>query len=353
MLIWVKTTSCGLKTPTDGRESPMSLITLSYGQRFSADPGVSILCAAERSGVVLPYSCKTGRCSSCKCKVTQGESQALQEETGLTAAEKADGWILSCVRTATSDLSLEVEDLGGVVLPAAKTVPCRISAIDRLAPDVVRVMLRMPPATEFNFIPGQYVDVIGSGGVRRSYSLASAGLVGKELELHIRAVDGGAMSRYWFEQAKVNDLLRLNGPLGTFFLRDMKGLDLVFLATGTGIAPVKAMLESMAALPEDRQPTSVTVLWGGCTSQDLYFDVASIPGHHRFVPVLSRAAGDWSGARGYVQQHLLSIYPDLSNAAVYACGSDAMIHDAKTTLTKVGLPAQRFYSDAFVCSISI
>lgn len=330
----------------------MAVVTLANGANFVVDHGVSILDASTRANLLLPYSCKTGRCSTCKCKVIAGDTEALQEEVGLTAAEKADGWILSCVRTALTDLSLDVEDLGGVVLPEAKTLPCRINSIDKLAPDVVRVLLRLPPTAEFSFISGQYIDVIGPGGVRRSYSLANASFVDKQLELHIRAVEGGAMSQYWFGQANVNDLLRLNGPLGTFFLRDVTGLDLVFLATGTGIAPVKAMLESMHDLAAEKQPRSVTVLWGGRTPQDLYMDMAGIPGRFNFEPVLSRADAQWTGARGHVQQALLAVMPGLGQAAVYACGSDAMIRDAQTTLTAAGLPNNRFYSDAFVCSAS-
>lgn len=329
------------------------LVTLSSGIRFSVATGISILDAASKAGVSLPYSCKTGRCSTCKCRTIRGETTALQAETGLTEQEKSEGWILSCVRTAKTDVMLEVEDLGGVVLSPPKTIPCRINSIDRLSTDVVRVVLRLPPGADFSFIAGQYIDVIGQEGVRRSYSLAKANTLDKTLELHIRAVDGGAMSNYWFGQAKVNDLLRLNGPLGTFFLRNTAGIDLIFLATGTGIAPIKAMLESLVNIPAEHQPKSVTVLWGGRTVDDLYFDVNAIPGEHQFVPVLSRADEHWTGVKGYVQQALLCIQPDLSNAAVYACGSDAMIHSAKITLKQAGLPVERFYSDAFVCSENI
>lgn len=331
----------------------MQRITLSSGQSYSADIDESILNAATRSDISLPYSCKTGRCSTCKGKVLSGETKALQEEIGLSAAEKAEGLILTCVRTAKTDISLEVEDLSGVILPVALTLPCRINSTNKMAPDVVQVKLRLPPNSNFSYIPGQYIDVIGPQGVRRSYSIANAGFTDKQLELHIREVDGGAMSQYWFSQAKGNDLLRLNGPLGTFFLRDVAGLDLIFLATGTGIAPVKAMLESMNDLHTEKQPRSVTILWGGRTQQDLYFDVKMIPGRFSFVPVLSRANAQWTGACGYIQNALLDVMPDLSQAAVYACGSDVMIRDAQTKLTTAGLPTNRFYSDAFVCSATI
>jgi CDP-4-dehydro-6-deoxyglucose reductase len=211
------------------------------------------------------------------------------------------------------------------------------------------VQLRLPPRSEFSFVPGQYVDMIGPNGIRRSYSLAS-GLSDGLLELHIRAVEDGAMSEYWFQQARVNDLLYLNGPLGTFFLRDVCNVDLVFLATGTGIAPVKAILESLAIVPIGRRPRTVTVLWGGRVLSDLYFNVSSIPSDFNYVPVLSRADAVWTGARGYVQEHLLTMFPDLSKVVVYACGSVCMIRSAKKMLTNNGLPGSRFYSDAFVCS---
>lgn len=325
-------------------------ISLRSGGGFTAQAGQSILDAATASSIVFPYSCKTGRCSSCKCKVLEGRTTSLREESGLSEQERSEGWILSCVRSAQTDLVLDVEDFGGVVFPQPRTVPCKVSELELLAPDVIRVRLRWPPTIDFRYLPGQYVDIIGPGGVRRSYSIANAAGGERWLELHIRAVDGGAMSAYWFQRAKVDDLLRLNGPLGTFFLRDSRDVDLIFLATGTGMAPVKAMLESLRALPPQQLPRSVTVLWGGRRSTDLYLDGAALSAPGRFVGVLSRAGDEWTGARGYVQDVLIAAGQPLTHAAVYACGSAAMIHDAKAALFGAGLPAQRFYSDAFVCS---
>jgi CDP-4-dehydro-6-deoxyglucose reductase len=326
------------------------IVRVNSSDKFEVVQGQNIWSSAEKSGYTIPYSCRNGRCSSCKCKVVSGETIALQDEVGLSAEEINNGWILSCVRTACTDIDLQVEDIGKYTLPKPVSLPCRIHSLEVLASDVLRVVLRLHPASEFNFIPGQYIDVIGPGSVRRSYSLACADSSDKKLELHVRAVDGGLLSQYWFEQAKINDLLRLNGPLGSFFLRETKDLDLVFLATGTGIAPVKAMLESINLRDVDQLPRSVTVIWGGRSKQDLYIDLSCIPVAHLFVPVLSRAGSDWAGARGYVQQVLLSIKPDLSNVVIYACGSGAMIYDAKSSLSAAGLPVNRFYSDAFVCS---
>ncbi len=328
----------------------MPTISLTSGKNFDAAEGISILDASARSTAFLPYSCKTGRCSTCKCRVIQGTTKALQDETGLTNEEKNDGWILSCVRTPITNIILDVEDLDGISLPTAKTVPCRISSIEKLAADVLRVRLRLPPSSDFSYLPGQYIDIIGSGGVRRSYSLANASYADKLLELHIRAVDGGVMSDYWFNRAQVNDLLRLNGPLGTSVLRQIANRDLIFLATGTGFAPVNAMLASLANMAPEFKPKTVSVFWGGRKEEDLYLEYKSLQSLCNFVPVLSRPSENWTGAKGYVQHAALTGCPDLSNATVYACGSNGMIQSAKIALTQAGLPVERFYSDAFVCS---
>lgn len=328
----------------------MSIVKLSNGREFVANFSTSLVEAARLAGIVLPHSCKMGRCSTCKCKVLLGETTALQTEAGLTDTEKAEGWILSCVRSAQTDVTIEVEDLSNVALAPCKTLPCRITSIEQLATDVVRVILRLPPTADFRSIPGQFIDVIGPGGVRRSYSLANANTADKILELHIRAVDGGVMSDYWFKQAKVNDLLHFYGPLGTFFLRGLDQLHLFFLATGTGIAPVKAMLESLINIAPEHAPKSVTVFWGGRTAEDLYFDPQAIPAGHRFVPVLSRPSAGWAGVSGYVQNALLAMHPDLASTMVYACGSEAMIRSSQESLLAAGLPANRFFADAFVPS---
>ena len=327
----------------------MHAITTSSGRRYDAKPDESLLDAALRQGVVLDYSCRTGRCSSCKGRVRSGETAALHDEIGLSIEDRAHGFILTCVRQACGPVELEIDDLGDVILPEAKTLPCRIQSIERLSHDVVRVVLRLPPTAALDFLPGQYIDVIGAEGLRRSYSIANAPRKDKQIELHIREVPDGAMSRYWFQQAKASDLLRLRGPLGTFFLRSQAGKDLVLLATGTGIAPVKAILEGVAGLAEDAFPRSITVYWGGRHHKDLYWQPPDMPGL-RYVPVLSRADDTWTGARGHVQDAMLRDHAYLADTLVYACGSDAMIHGAQAKLHAAGLPERQFHSDAFVCS---
>lgn len=327
----------------------MHAITTSGGCSFLARDDESLLDAALRQGVALNYSCRTGRCSSCKGRVRSGKTAAAHDELGLSAEDRAHGFILTCVRQARGPVELEIDDLGDVALPEAKTLPCRIQSLERLAHDVIRVMLRLPPTSTLEFLPGQYIDVIGAEGVRRSYSIANAPRADKQIELHIREVPDGAMSRYWFQQAQANDLLRLRGPLGTFFLRDQDGKDLVLLATGTGIAPVKGILEGLSNLPAAEQPSNIAVYWGARHREDLYWQPPDMPGL-KFTPVLSRAGSDWTGQRGHVQDVMLRDHTYLANIVVYACGSDAMIHSARAQLHAAGLPDRQFHSDAFVCS---
>lgn len=339
----------------------MTTVQLANQKRFEANDAVSILDAALSAGVALDHSCRTGRCGTCKAAVIEGTTRAIRNEESLTREEAAAGWILTCARAATSDVKLDIEDLGALANLEIRTLPCRISGIEKLAPDVVRLMLRLPPNSGFKYLAGQYIDVIGQGGLRRSYSIANAADAVGQLELHVRQVDEGAMSAYWFGAAKPNDLLRFEGPRGTFFLRDTAGKNLVFLATGTGIAPVKAMLESLAgqnrfegASPgeagPDAPPRSISVYWGGRVAADIYWPLAAAHQGVNFNPVLSRADGHWTGLRGHVQDRFLATAPELGDCVVYACGSMAMTESARKLLVAAGLPARQFHSDAFVSS---
>lgn len=327
----------------------MFLIKVQNGKTFRANAGETLLNAAHRANVALAYSCRTGRCSTCKCKVLNGTTKAQHDELGLNQGERDEGWVLSCVREPLTDVALIADDLQDLDLPPARTLACRIQSLQLLTPDVMKVVLRLPPKSDFRFHAGQYIEVMGNGGVRRSYSVANAMNESQWLELHIRHVPGGVMSQFWFDKAKENDLLRLNGPLGTFVVRHVAGNDLVFLATGTGIAPVKAMLENIHTLASDQMPRSVTVYWGGRVTGDLYWQPPTEYAWLQFKPVLSREPA-FAGRQGYVQQAFLSEHSDLAQTVVYACGSAEMITSAKEALRAAGLPDNSFYADAFVSS---
>jgi CDP-4-dehydro-6-deoxyglucose reductase, E3 len=327
----------------------MPSVTLSNDRSFAADPAVSILDAARAAGVTLEYSCRTGRCGVCKAPAS-GETALLRpEEESLSAAEVAQGLILTCCRAATGDVRLDAEPLDRLAGLETKTIPARIVSVERLAPDIVRAVLRTPPASPMRFLPGQYLDVMAAG-VRRSYSLANAPRDDNLLELIVKRYPGGVMSRFWFEEAKANDLVRVEGPLGTFFLRDEGPRDLLFLATGTGIAPVKALLEELAADPARAAGHRIRVFWGNREAESFCWDPVALGLDIGFHHLLSGPDEGWGGRRGHVQDAAIADGIDVADTAVYACGSNAMIGSAREKLTALGLPAKRFFSDAFVSS---
>lgn len=328
----------------------MATVKLQNGKTFNSESGSSLLDSAKAAGITMEYSCRTGRCGVCKTNVVCGETEAFREEASLTAEDRAAGMILTCCRHAVSDVEIDAEDLGALGDIVVKTVPCRIDRLTRLASNVVEVVLRVPPTSKLSYLPGQYLDVIGEGGLRRSYSIANAQREDGKLELHIREVEQGMMSNYWFGSAKKNDLLRVEGPLGTFCLRYKEVGNIVFLATGTGIAPIKAMLEQLLGNPKLADGKKIYVYWGGRTPGDIYWTPQLEGLNAEFIPVLSRAHADWPGRTGYVQKALLDDGIVLADTVIYACGSDVMIHSARNALIAAGLPAKHFYSDAFVSS---
>jgi len=309
-----------------------------------------MLDSARTEGITLEYSCRTGRCGICKTKVLSGETEAFKDETSLTPDERAAGLILTCCRHALTDAEIDAEDLGALGNITVKTLPCRVDTISKLADNVVEVILRLPPNSKLTYLPGQYLDIICEGGLRRSYSIANAQRDDGKLELQIRKVEQGLMSQYWFSSAKTNDLLRLEGPLGTFSLREKDAKNIVFLATGTGIAPVKAMLEQLLLNPSMAAGKKVFIYWGGRRLSDIYWNPQLQGLDATFIPVLSRGDAQWAGRTGYVQSALVEDAVDLTQSVVYACGSEEMIHSARDVLTSSGLLAKHFYSDAFVSS---
>ena len=218
----------------------------------------------------------------------------------------------------------------------------------------MQVVLRTPPGNTLEFLAGQYINIIGPNGVRRSYSIANAPRADGKIELHIKKLEGGELSAYWFNTAQVNDLLRFEGPLGTFFMRQPWPRKLILMATGTGLAPIKGLLEQLQTASGDKAKPEVHVYWGNRAETDIYTELAELrfaldTGLH-FHPILSRAGNAWKGRTGYIQDAVVQDHPNLADCAVYACGSNTMIQSAKQLLIESGLPSNQFYSDAFVSS---
>lgn len=320
-------------------------ITLSNGINFECTSEQTILEAAQNSGICLEHSCKNGRCGVCASGVERGESYPLIQEDALFDANQADKNILTCCRTPTTDLVLDIEDLGDIGLIKASTLPCRINSIKFLDNEICFVELRLPPSASFDYIPGQYIDLI-KGDIRRSYSIANAPREDGIIEIQLKKVQNGKLSDYFFNHAKVDDLLRLEGPLGTFSYRDDASKNIVFIATGTGIAPIKALLEMLDKITLNK---NIYVVWGGRYEHNLYLDFTKINLDCKFVKVLSRAKIE-GFSYGYVQNIVLELGLNLAETTCYACGSIDMINSASKLLIEEGLNKKRFHSDAFVSS---
>ncbi|MDC0354993.1 FAD-binding oxidoreductase [Flavobacteriaceae bacterium] len=327
----------------------MFTIKLKNNKSFSCDSDTTIFDAAQKAGVILDYSCLNARCSSCVVKVLSGETKNLKEELVLTEEEKKQNFVLSCNAKPLSNLKLDIEDLGNIKLFDKKIVPAKISSIEKMSSDVLKVIFRLPPKSYFQYNAGQYVNLI-KGTINRSYSIGNKKSTSNQLEFFIKKYDNGLMSKYWFEEAKINDLLRVEGPLGSFFLREAKCENIVFLATGTGIAPIKAMLESVIEEHSNFSKKKFWIFAGVRYKQDLLWEpnINNTKIEIKYIPVLSRQVKDWNGEKGYVQDIVLKQNINLKDAQVYACGSNEMIQSAKKVLFKNSLKENSFFSDAFV-----
>ena len=323
----------------------MYKVYLSNGVHFECAPDQTILDAAKNNDLSIEHSCKNGRCGACVSGVIKGQSSAVVAEEYLQSVDSVDPVILTCCRVPQSDIWLDIEELGEIGKLRSLTLPCRIDSITHLKRGVCLLNLRLPPTSDFKYFPGQYIDLI-KGDIRRSYSIANAPRKDNIIELHIKQVEDGIMSNYLFNEAKINDLLRFEGPIGTFSYRPDSSKNLVFIATGTGIAPIKALLESFKFCGRDKK---MYVVWGGRVEDDLYLEIATMGGVWHFLPVLSRA--DVSGYfHGYVQNAVVDLGLDLEETTVYACGSAKMIDNASKVLFERGLNKKNFHSDAFVSS---
>ena len=335
-----------------------NISVLPSGRSFEADAGETMLAAGIRQGVGLPYGCKDGACGSCKCKKLSGTVvHGPHQEKALSAQEEADGYVLTCCGTATSDVVLESRQVTHAGAFPIKKMPARVAQLERLSHDVMRVKLQLPAADVMEFHAGQYIEFILRDGARRSYSMANAPHRLLEsgapmVDLHIRHMPGGKFTDHVFGAMKEKEILRIEGPYGSFYLRDDSPKPIVMLASGTGFAPVKAILEHMQFMGITRD---VVLYWGGRRPHDLYLDAwvreqqAAMP-HLRYVPVVSDALPEdgWTGRTGFVHQAVLQDLPDLSGHQVYACGAPIVVDSARKDFTeRAALPEEEFYADAF------
>jgi CDP-4-dehydro-6-deoxyglucose reductase, E3 len=323
------------------------------GHHFDCEADETVLAAAIRAGIGLPYGCKNGACGSCKGKVIEGQVEhKAHQERALSEQEKTQGYSLFCCALPQGELVIEAREVSGSSEYPVRKMPTRVASVRKAAPDVAVITLQLPANEALAYRAGQYIEFLLKDGKRRAYSIANAPSFEGPLELHIRHLAGGVFTEHVFNTMKERDILRFEGPLGTFFLREESDKPIVLLASGTGFAPVKALVEHMIHLKSTRP---VTLYWGGRRPQDLYMHelceqwAATLP-HFRYVPVISDALPEdqWQGRTGFVHAAVIQDIPDLSGYQVYACGAPVMVDAARRDyVDQCKLPADEFFADAF------
>ncbi len=323
------------------------------GHRFSARDGSTILQSALDAGLVLPYGCRDGACGSCKGKLVDGSiDYGRYSEKALTAQERAQGYALFCQAKPLSDVAIEAREVRKAGDIQVRKLPARVQKLERAADDAMIVYLKLPANERLMFLPGQYIDILLKDGTRRSFSMANAPHDDEYVQLHVRHVPGGAFTDHVFQTMKERDILRLEGPFGTFFLREESAKPIVLVASGTGFAPIKALIE--AALRKGI-PRPMTLYWGARRPKDLYLDAlperwAAEHSGFKYVPVISDALAEdrWDGRTGFVHRAVMEDLSDLSGHQVYACGVPIMVDSARRDfIQRCRLPENEFFADSF------
>ncbi len=323
------------------------------GHSYEVAEGQSVLQAGLDAGYMLPYSCRAGVCRTCRGTILEGKvDYGLVHATYLPDSDKAKGYALLCQAKPLTDLTVEVREVHGV---RPRIIPCRVERLEKPAPDVAVLGLRLPMNENFRFLAGQYIDILLKEGKRRSYSLATKPQPGgvTALEIHVRATPGGLFTEHVFSKLKVRDLLRFEGPLGSFYLREESDKPIILLASGTGFAPIRSIIEhALEKRIEQQRP--MTLYWGCRIKRDLYqLELARSWGRpgFKFVPVLSEptAQCQWTECTGFVHRQVMADFPDMSGVQVYACGAPIMVESARKDFSaQCQLPPDEFYADSFL-----
>lgn len=320
--------------------------------RFDCPPGTTILDAAKAAGYELPYSCRTGACGSCKGKIVAGKVDMPEASEGLTKEERASGMTLFCQARPCSDIEIGARSITRFDPDARKTVDAKIYRVTRAADDVSLLQLRFPAGTRVKFKAGQYLQVLLADGARRSFSMANPPQQNDGVQLHVRHLPGGKFSGYLETGAAAGDIVKVELAFGDFYLREQTDKPIVFVASGTGFAPIKAILEDV--FKRRQSARQMTLYWGGRRGKDLYLadqamKWASQYPHFSFVPVLSEPEDGWQGRTGFVHRAVMEDFPSLAGHEVYACGAPVMISAARADFTGLrGLPSDAFFCDVFV-----
>jgi len=333
------------------------------GKQFTVTQDETVLEAALRQGINLPYGCKNGACGSCKGKVLEGQiTHGQHSENALSRTDETAGGILFCCSRPQSDLLIEAREVQGAGDIAIRKVPCRVNTISKPSNDVAILKLQLPAAERFQFLAGQYLEFLLKDGQRRAYSIANAPEQEGPLELHIRHLPGGLFTDFVFGAVspalKEKDILRFEGPLGSFFLREDSKKPIIFLAAGTGFAPIKSIIEQMQTKKIERP---IELYWGGRRPSDLYLSdlcknwEQEIP-NFKYIPVISDDLREdaWRGRTGFVHQAVIDDHPSLKDFQVYACGAPVMVNAAREDFSsKCHLPEEEFFADSFTSAADL
>ncbi len=327
------------------------------GHTFEVKEGQRVLDAGLEAGFAMPYSCRAGSCRTCRGRLiegTVGYGTNMVSDAYLPPEHRAMGLALLCSAIPQSDLVIELKELSLVGIKP-RMVPCRVKQLQKPSSDVAILDVKLPMNENFMFSAGQYIDFLLKDGRRRSYSIATAPSAGgvPDLQLHIRHTPGGAFTDHVFDGLKEREVLRFEGPLGTFYLREESTKPIVMVASGTGFAPIKSIVEYALRRKIDRP---MTLYWGCRAKADLYMldlpqQWAEQNPRFKFVPVLSDAlpADAWSGRTGFVHRAVMEDFSDLSGYQVYACGAPVMVDAARSDfMAKCGLPEDEFLADSFL-----
>lgn len=321
--------------------------------RFGVEPGETVLAAGLRQGLALPFGCQGGTCASCRVRLLEGRVEHGPDTRALSQAERDAGYILMCQARPLSDLELQLHQPERLEQLRRRQLPVRLLERWMLSHDVVGLSVQLPRGEPFRYLPGQYVDFLLADGRRRSFSIANAPTPADTLEFHLRVTPQGWFAHYAQEQLAARAILRIEGPLGAFYLREDSTRPVVMMAGGTGFAPLKAMLEQQfRALPPGAPPRPFHLFWGARSRRDLYLhalveDWTRQHPHLRYTPVLSEPDADWSGERGFVHDAVLRHHPDLTGHEVYMAGPPVMVHAGKQAFVQAGLDADHLYYDSF------
>jgi CDP-4-dehydro-6-deoxyglucose reductase len=317
------------------------------GHHFEVEENETILDAAIRQNVGLPYGCRNGRCGSCAADLVAGEVRYHGAPPALE--EVGEGKCLPCQGFATSDITLAVREAEGTADIEVKLLPVRVHAVDHLSHDVVRLLLKLPENQRLQFLAGQYLDFLLADGRRRAFSIANAPHDDRFIELHIRHVDGGQFTDWVFNQMKERAILRIQAPLGTFVLDEGSERPMIFMGGGTGFAPLKGQIEQAFKSGIERP---MHLYWGVRAERDLY--LRELPekwarehANFSYVPVLSEPDGAWRGRTGWVHEAVLADFPDLSGHDLYMAGPPPMINAARDSFRAAGMPDEHMHYDSF------